>query len=58
METASSVQCQSVLLFGNEEYAEQLRLASVLHAVTHFEHYLEMVYIDLFCEVMFDSAYS
>ena len=33
----------SILLFGSEERAFQLRMASVLHAVEHFNHYVKMV---------------
>lgn len=33
----------STLLFGNEDSALELRLASVLHAINHLDHYLGMV---------------
>ena len=33
----------SILLFGNEEQAVLLRLASVEYAISHFKHYMEMV---------------
>lgn len=33
----------STILFGCEDFAASLRLASLLHAVKHFEHYLAMV---------------
>ena len=33
----------SILISGNENLATSLRLASVLHAVGHFHHYLTMV---------------
>ncbi len=33
----------SILLSGNEILTTHLRLASVLHAVEHFNHYLTMV---------------
>ena len=33
----------SLALFGNEIYKDALRLASVVHAVDHFDHYVEMV---------------
>lgn len=33
----------STLLCGSEEHSHRLRLASVIHAVHHFDHYLKMV---------------
>ena len=35
----------SILLYGSEEYSHYLRLSSVIHAVHHFDHYLNMVCI-------------
>ena len=35
----------SILLFGDEEQAVLLRLASVEYAIGHFMHYMEMVSI-------------
>lgn len=33
----------SILLYGDEEQAVLLRLASVEYAITHFKHYMETV---------------
>lgn len=33
----------STLLFGKEDHSVHLRLASVIHAVSHVDHYIEMV---------------
>ena len=33
----------STLLFGHEDHSLHLRLASVVHAVSHVDHYIEMV---------------
>ena len=34
----------SILLYGTEEFALQLRLATIVHSIQHMEHYLDMVY--------------
>ena len=36
----------SVALFGNESRSAELRLASVCHAVDHYDHYVDMVNIE------------
>ena len=33
----------SILLYGTEERSKYLRLAAVIHAVAHYEHYIKMV---------------
>ena len=33
----------SVCLFGTIEYEKLLRLATVVHGITHFDHYRDMV---------------
>ena len=33
----------STILFGSESYSSSLRLASLLHGLKHYDHYLAMV---------------
>ena len=33
----------SILLFGDERYASHLRLATIIQAVDHYNHYVKMV---------------
>ena len=37
----------SILLSGNEQLASHMRLASILHAIEHFHHYLATVRVNL-----------